>query len=132
MTEPKMAYVVDKGSYSDYQILGIYLDRDEAERFVTIHNIGNPADEAGVEEWPTDGTRPADSDDLWWQATAYRSNQWEVKYEQCPAWPAEADPDVDDDPKFGNIEIIGSELGQVLKSMYDRIGMRKAHEEGLA
>lgn len=132
MTEQKMVYVLTKGSYSEYQILAVYLDRHEAERAETFYNIGNPYDDAGIEKWPTDGTRPAGSDERWWRATAYRSNKWEVRYAQCAAWLADANPDVDDAPKSGYIEIVGSELGQVLKCMYDRIGMRKAHEEGLA
>jgi len=41
-------YIVSEGCYSDYQILAVFSDGEEAEEFAGIHS------DAGVEEWELD------------------------------------------------------------------------------
>lgn len=36
------AYLVTEGSYSDYSVVRVYLDRDEAQRFVDYYNANDP------------------------------------------------------------------------------------------
>lgn len=45
-------YVITQGSYSDYHICAVSLDKDEAERLARIYSDGR--DEAEVEEYDTE------------------------------------------------------------------------------
>ena len=55
MTEEPMktVYVITAGEYSDYHIMRVYDDEDEAERFVAAWNGLNPGygNEASIEDW---------------------------------------------------------------------------------
>jgi hypothetical protein len=50
-----MAYVVTRGSYSDYRICGVFLDKARAEAHADRLNADSRGDGADVEEWPLVG-----------------------------------------------------------------------------
>lgn len=53
MTEQQTVYIVTSGSYSDYGINRVYLDRDEAYAHVEAYNATEPDEERRVEEFVT-------------------------------------------------------------------------------
>lgn len=50
--ESPTAYVVTRGEYSDYTVLGVWTDRTRAEKYVAAHNSQSNRDPAKVEEFP--------------------------------------------------------------------------------
>lgn len=74
-------YVITSGDYSDYRIVRVYLDRDEAERFKAAVNATKPSDEHRLEEYDV-GAPQVEYDGPFWTA-------W---WQQTPAattWPLE-------------------------------------------
>lgn len=53
--EPKTAYVVTQGEYSDYSIIGVFLTREEAEAFTGGYDRDDPCGWYGIEEYPIGG-----------------------------------------------------------------------------
>lgn len=49
-------YVVTSGKYSDYGIEAVFLDKEKAEQYVEIANVGeyDPYDESRIEEYESD------------------------------------------------------------------------------
>lgn len=53
------AYIVTKGSYSDYGIVAVFLDRSIAQAFVDSHNrTESPYYHAAIEEWDVQTEAP--------------------------------------------------------------------------
>jgi len=71
------AFVVTEGSYSDYHIVRVYLDRDEAQAFVDAYNGTLErrwkfvSDEYTLEEW-TIGAPRVEMDGPIWEGTWHR------------------------------------------------------------
>jgi hypothetical protein len=47
-------WVIEKGSYSDYRVVGVYTTKAKAERVAEAINAGDNFDAATVAEWPLD------------------------------------------------------------------------------
>ncbi|RHT38343.1 hypothetical protein DW790_05680 [Firmicutes bacterium AM31-12AC] len=51
MNKVDKVYVVTAGEYSDYHIETIYINREDAERYVCLHQVGG-MEEMRIEEYP--------------------------------------------------------------------------------
>lgn len=47
-------WVVEKGSYSDYRVVGVYTSEENAKKVCDFLNASDPYDEATFAEWPLD------------------------------------------------------------------------------
>lgn len=47
-------WVVEKGDYSDYQVVGVFSSRENAQLVADAINKDDPYDKATVDEWPLD------------------------------------------------------------------------------
>ena len=54
MEQPKIAYVITSGCYSDYHICAVTLDRNKAERLKKLYSCKYDGDSTDIEEWDID------------------------------------------------------------------------------
>lgn len=47
-------WVIEKGSYSDYRVVGVYTTKKKSERVAEAINAGDSYNDATVSEWPLD------------------------------------------------------------------------------
>jgi hypothetical protein len=66
MSDAQTAYVVTSGHYSDYEVRRVYLDQDEAQRWVDAYNATSPDYDCQIEEYPI-GKPRADYDGPLWR-----------------------------------------------------------------
>ena len=66
--EPKKAYLVSSGTYSDYEIAEVFLDKAAAEKYCAIHNTEDKyGDPYYVEEYDiNDGSKIDTSEQVLW------------------------------------------------------------------
>ncbi|KXP12193.1 hypothetical protein AXK57_19785 [Tsukamurella pulmonis] len=133
MSLPTEVYVVTSGCYSDYKIRRVFLDRDEAEKYVTAMNA--TADDwraCLIEPWPLG--RPRDDEDEGYR-TAWEWTPNDGFEEDYGAWGYDV-PDgarshiVESGP--GRVVVAGSSEEHVRKAIFDEVARIRAEQEGVA
>ena len=56
--DTKKIYLVTRGEYSDYRILGAYSTEQKAQEYVTKHSSGDEYEDPGIEEFDLDPEDP--------------------------------------------------------------------------
>lgn len=88
MRENKTIYVVTKGAYSDYHIIGVYDDEGMAERIAALHNDARHPQYSttDVEEWTLNdpSTNEYPDDYLPYCVTIYDSGRGTIERESLP------------------------------------------------
>lgn len=140
MTEQQTVYIITSGSYSDYRIDRVYLDRDEAYAHVEAYNATEPDEWRQVEEVVTGppATRV--------EGPGFRA-QWKAaikddryikdtpeKFSIEPHWLSE-ETRINARIEYRNesyVTVLGFSREHVEKVLYDTVAQVKAEKEGLA
>lgn len=80
VSEPKKAYIIVSGEYSDFGINAVFLNKAEAERAVEIANRRDPHQGYSIQEWPIGLSFNPETDSLYF-VSFYKGAVNEVK--QC-------------------------------------------------
>lgn len=123
---PGAVWVVSQGEYSSRCIMGVYADQVAADVFA------EGLEDADVQEWATDGSRPESAAGVWyadcywsaqdgWTNTETGFNPWDTSI--APAQVIEASP------KW--VSVLGLDRAVVLKVSQDEMARQDAIRAGL-
>lgn len=132
-------YVVTQGVYSDYGIIGVFLDRKMAEVFCAVKHDADDYDDIHIEEYNTDDyfvtTRPEvklhyevridpetaiewDPDDVTVSPTLHKRSSF--TFHKPSGW---------GDPGYYEAVLDTHDINKIQKIFYDWVAQKKAEEE---
>ena len=117
-------YVITSGDYSDYCIMGVTLDKENAERYVELYNGKSEYYQAKIEEYETDqfghGNRLP-----WFVFKDRQSTSVDLGREPCD--------DVVKENAYGAIyvSVYAEDESHALKIAYDKFAQYMAEKEGI-
>lgn len=133
--QPTKVYIVTSGSYSDYRIMRVYLDKDEAERFVESYNSTKPGEYADIEAWDV-GSPAKEHEGPGWVANSWieMAGSPYVKHENIHTeWihePANTKAKIEVLNDYF-VKVIGYSREHVEKTLHDTVAQIKARSEGI-
>lgn len=134
-------YVVTCGVYSDYSIIGVFLDSKMAEIFCAVQHDADEYDNLRIEEYNTDDyyvtTRPEAKLHYEVRIDPETAIEWDPEYVTvCPTFNACKPftfhkPSGWGDPGYYEAVLDTHDINQIQKIFYDWAAQHKAEEAGL-
>lgn len=139
MSNQQTAYVVTEGSYSDYHIVRVYLDGDEAQRFVDAYNdtltrrYKFTCNGYFIEEFTIGGDR-AEMDGPIWEGRCECTNESVDSFDVHEIWHTGPTPPLAEVTYANGLyaTVRGTSKEHVEKSLHDTAARLKAEHTGIA